>query len=498
VNKIRKNSRLGFTLVELLTIVGIVSLLAVVIVLILNPAKLISQGQDGSRISGVGTLDKAISLYYSDALTNPNTLYMGSSSIVYISIPDPTATTTAGTNCAGLGIASSSITYHCAASSTYLKTNGTGWIPINLNNYSGGNIIPSLPVDPINTTTSGEYYIYVTNGSSYELMANPASPKDASDTSDFVKGSNVSLEPTFPVIGGSSGQNIWVADVSNENIQEFNTSGAYSSQISIGGTNGIARNSSGDFYAITPSGSLTGNEIQEYNSSGGNITSFYPGTCTGAPDTYAKAIALDSAGNLYVVNYGGRTGSLGNFVYYDCITKLSSSGTYLSQFSSWGSSGGTLSDPEAIAIDGSGNIWIADTGNYRVEKFNADGTYASLQFGSEGSSYAQFEEPVAIAVDGSGNIWVADDTNDNVQKFTSGGSYITQFGSAGTGNGQFSDPIALAADANGNIWVVDSTLNQTGGRVEEFTNNGIYTGTQFGSPGTGSGQFESPTSIVIQ
>ena len=69
------------------------------------------------------TLNKAVSLYYSDAMNNPSTMFMGTSSVIYVSIPDPAATSTAGDQCQGLGLpaAPTGYTYQCATSSTYTK-----------------------------------------------------------------------------------------------------------------------------------------------------------------------------------------------------------------------------------------------------------------------------------------------------------------------------------------------------------------------------------------
>lgn len=189
----------GFTLVEVLIVLAVIAVLAIVVVLTLNPAQLFTQSRDANRVAGIATLDKSVSLYYSTAMSNPAAMFMGTSSIVYVSIPDPTATSTAGTNCAGLGIASGTVTFHCAAPSTYRNVNGTGWIPINFTTIPGGSSLSALPVDPINTISSNEFFVYETDGvGGYELMSNPETTKFASDTTAFVRGSNLALLTSFP------------------------------------------------------------------------------------------------------------------------------------------------------------------------------------------------------------------------------------------------------------------------------------------------------------
>jgi RHS repeat-associated protein len=190
-------------------------------------------------------------------------------------------------------------------------------------------------------------------------------------------------------------------------------------------------------------------------------------------------IAADSQGGIWVLD-----------TFNNRVQKFNSAGEYLFQFGSKGSGNGQFSYPNGIAADPQGYIWVADTQNNRVEKFNSNGKYLT-QFGSWGSESGQFYHPNGIAADPQGNIWVADTDNDRVQKFTSTGKYLTKFGSEGSGNGQFLFPLGIAADPQGNIWVTDNYNN----RVEKFDSTGKYL-TQFGSEGFGNGQFSYPAGVT--
>ena len=163
--------RSAFTLIELLVVIAIIAIIAVVVVLVLNPAEILRKGRDSNRLSDLPTLQTALSVYAEDMGGS-----LGSSSVTYVSIPDPTATTTAGTDCSGIGYPfTGGGSFHCAASSTFRRVDGTGWIPINLKKESFGSSLGSLPIDPINTTSSNSYYSYQTDGSTFKITTLPES-----------------------------------------------------------------------------------------------------------------------------------------------------------------------------------------------------------------------------------------------------------------------------------------------------------------------------------
>lgn len=145
-------------------------------------------------------------------MNSPSTLFMGTSSVIYVSVPDPIAPAPAGNNCSGLGLptAPTNFTYHCAASSTYMKTDGTGWLPINFNSYAAGSVISKLPVDPTNTTSTNLYYTYETDGvGGFQVAAFFESQKEAPlmpsnsgiDAGLYEKGSNLTLASGRGLIG---------------------------------------------------------------------------------------------------------------------------------------------------------------------------------------------------------------------------------------------------------------------------------------------------------
>jgi len=164
----KRHGEKSFTLIELLIVIAIIAVLAVVVVLVLNPGQLLMQARDSNRLSDMKTLNQAITLYSEDVGGS-----LGTSSTTYVSIPDPAATSTLGDQCQGLGLPAlpTGDVYHCAATSTYKNTDGTGWIPVNFRAESFGSSLGTLPVDPVNQTSSGLYYTYVAQGDPWELTA---------------------------------------------------------------------------------------------------------------------------------------------------------------------------------------------------------------------------------------------------------------------------------------------------------------------------------------
>ena len=178
---VSSHPRKAFTLIELLVVIAIIAILAVVVVLTLNPAQMLAQARDSNRLSDLTTMNSAINLYTEDAGGSGS---LGTAGITYISIPDPTASTTAGSNCSALGFPPTG--YHCAGPNFYHRNDGTGWIPVNFSAMSMGVPLATLPVDPVNSSSSGQYYRYTTGASTgWTLSAVPESVKYGSLAASF-------------------------------------------------------------------------------------------------------------------------------------------------------------------------------------------------------------------------------------------------------------------------------------------------------------------------
>ncbi len=150
--------------------------------------------------------------------------------------------------------------------------------------------------------------------------------------------------------------------------------------------------------------------------------------------------------------------------------------------------------PEGIAVDGNGKVYIADYGNNRIQVFTSDGNFLT-KWGREGSGDGEFKEPTAIAADLDGNIYVVDSKNDRIQKFSSDGKFISKWENCislwdGWDEG-FNNPGGIAVDADGDVYVSDS-LNH---RIRKFSPDGENI-SNWGSYGFGDENFIYPTGIV--
>ena len=149
---------------------------------------------------------------------------------------------------------------------------------------------------------------------------------------------------------------------------------------------------------------------------------------------------------------------------------------------------GQFDSPTGIAVDGSGNVLVADTNNGRIEKFSATGTFLSI-LGTKGSGQGQFRAPNGIAVDGTGNIYVADAANHRVEKLASDGTFVAEWKGPEPG---FYGPRRIAIGPDDSIYVVDQGHN----RIAKFSPGGEVL-TVWGSAGSGDGQFNDPTSVAV-
>jgi sugar lactone lactonase YvrE len=170
------------------------------------------------------------------------------------------------------------------------------------------------------------------------------------------------------------------------------------------------------------------------------------------------------------------------------IQRFNADGSFASTFGSVGTAPGQLKFPIDLAVAADGTIFVADEENHRIQRFDAAGTFLNT-WGTLGSGPSQFVFPSGVEVDGDGNVWVTD-YSDHVQKFSPTGTLLARFGVSGSASGQLDDPNGITLLPDGNLAISERNTN----RVQVFTQAGALVSV-WGSAGTAAGQFRSPNGI---
>jgi len=258
------------------------------------------------------------------------------------------------------------------------------------------------------------------------------------------------IEPSGIAI--DSGGFIYVSDMQNHRIQKFNTEMEYITQwtgevFSSGyfSPYAAAIDSEDNLYVID----ISNDCVQKFTSDGEFITAF-GGEYLGHP----SGIAINSQNKIYIVNM------------YDPepIYIFNSDGELISHWSNgFGDLPGQFAYPESVAIDSADNVYISDTYNQRVQKFDSYGNYLT-SWGESISTLGEFNSPEGMTIDDNNNILIADSRNNRIQKFTLDGTFIESWGL----ENQFNTPRDIASDEYGFYYVADHDW----GRIQKLNSDG--------------------------
>ena len=309
---------------------------------------------------------------------------------------------------------------------------------------------------------------------------------------------------TEPVYFGGlafdSSGNLYISDCGNNRIRKVSggiiTTIAGDGTAGFGGDGGPALNAELNCpfgIALDPGGNLyiadTNNHRVRKLSNGilttvaGNGNPGFAGdgsAATGAELHFPNAVALDSAGNLYIADYNNnriRTVSNGT------ITSVAGGGTVLGDGGP--ATAAELNGPSGVFVDSSGNLYIADNNNSRVRKVTngiittvAGNGNLAYNGDNRSATTAALEYPGSVAVDSSGNLYIADGGNGRIRKVVNGtittiaGGSALPLGDGGPAAGaQLNAPSKLALDSAGNVYVTEVGDN----RVRKISNGVITT-----------------------
>jgi Cep192 domain 4/NHL repeat len=266
---------------------------------------------------------------------------------------------------------------------------------------------------------------------------------------------------------------------------------------------------SGDRYIVA----VDANRVYKVDSSG-NLTVFagngtYGFSGDGGPATSASlkfpwAAAVDGAGNVYIAD--GANGRIRKVDASGTISTVAGNGAYGFSGDGGPATSASLDGPTGVAVDGTGNLYIADEGNQRIRKVDTSGTISTVAgngtagFSGDGGPAASTElyDPFGVAIDGAGNLYIADQANQRIRKVDTSGNISTvagngTYGFSGDGgpatSAELFNPFGVAVDGAGNLYIADA-YNQrirkvdTSGNISTVAGNGTAGYSGDGGPAT--------------
>jgi len=267
----------------------------------------------------------------------------------------------------------------------------------------------------------------------------------------------------------------------------------------------VINNLNAQTYNIT---TIAGNGTGAYSGDGG--------AATAAEVYYPFGVAIDASGNLYIADYANsairKVSNLG------IITTIAGNNTAGYSGDGGAATAAELNAPHGVAVDASGNVYIADESNQRIRKVNTSGIISTIAGNGTGAysgdggaaTAAQIYNPYGVAVDASGNVYIADESNHRIRKVNTSGIISTI---AGNGTGAYSGdggaataaelhfPNGVVVDASGNLYIAD-TYNyrirkvNTAGIITTIAGNGIGAYSGDGGAATAA-ELHYPTNLTI-
>ncbi|WP_284645292.1 immunoglobulin domain-containing protein [Paenibacillus silviterrae] len=285
-----------------------------------------------------------------------------------------------------------------------------------------------------------------------------------------------------------------------ETWSQFGRLGSVSSSNPGGFTSpkGVAVDSSGNVYVADTTNhriqklTISTNTWSEWKKAGG-------GAGNGLGEfNYPNAVAVDSGGNVYVADSSNHR-----------IQKLDISTNTWSEWKKVGGGNGLglgeFNNPRGVAVDSSGNVYVADSSNHRIQKLTlSTNTWSEWKKPSAGavagSGLGEFNSPYGVAVDSSGNVYVADSSNHRIQKLTLSTNTWSEWkksgGGTGTSVGEFNNPRGVTVDSSGNVYVADAN-NHRIQKLALSTNTWSEWKKVDGGSGYGLGEFNSPNGVAV-
>jgi hypothetical protein len=256
-----------------------------------------------------------------------------------------------------------------------------------------------------------------------------------------VSGSSFITNTNYGQVAVDSSGNIYVAgaNVSGKGVAKYNSSGTFLTSFGPLDAPGVTVDRDGNILVTDWNANIgTVPGVQKFNSSGTPID--ISATDLGsAMFSFSYGIASDSQGNVYVSDIQGNGDA-------DVVYKFNSSGALVATITGNGTS---FDQPQAVAVDGSDNLYVLDSNRNRVQKFNSGGTFQlEITDGVQAMSY-----PEGFTVDSTGNVYVSDSGNNKIKIFNTAGTLSQSLVPADFGLGSFNYLVGLAITPGGILYV---------------------------------------------
>ena len=350
------------------------------------------------------------------------------------------------------------------------------------NDVDGDNVTITAPTKPSWLTLATSSTVSTLAGNGLEGFANGT-------------GTSAQFNKPYGIAVDGSG-NVYVADNTNHSIRKINSAGVVTTLAGSGvagfvnGTGAAAQFNGPSSVAVDALGNVyvadvENHRIRKISSSGvvttlaGSTSGFADGTGIAARFKYPSGVAVDGLGNVYVSDRYNH--SIRKISPIGVVTTLAGSGVV--GFTEATGTAAQFNEPAGLTVDGSGNVYVADTRNHRIRKISPTGVVTTLAgslngFANGTGTAAQFSYPASAAVDGLGNVYVT--SNGRIRKISPTGVVTTLAGSGAFGfadgastAAQFKAPYGIAVDGSGTVYVGD-LLNE---RIRKITQKTVLTGT---------------------
>lgn len=344
--------------------------------------------------------------------------------------------------------------------------------------------------DPIGVAVDGNGNVYVCDSFNYRVQKFTSQGKflakwGGMGSGDGQFGENWSSSERGPrAIAAAPDGSIYVTDPANSRVQKFTADGEFltkwgqkgcEAEMADGtlcGPYGIAVDSGQNVYVTD----YANHRVQKFTADGQFLTK-WGGCCAGGEDGLfylPQGVAVDATGTVFVGDAAEQ------------LQKFTNDGRFITAWHSWGSGKGQFSGPWAVAIGPSGDVYVGDYFNQRVQRFSADGRFRK-EWGGIGLTYS-------IAADADGYVYVG--VSEALHKFTPDGDPVWVIGDGdGTGDGEFREVRGVTVGKDGYIYTTDGECGGEHGdgshtecRIQKFTSDGQFV-KKWGILGSEDGQF---------